>query len=308
MPTCLYIASPSFSGSTLLAMLLAGHPRIATIGEMKGGQEDLATYACSCGALFAKCPFWARLIGVLGERGFVYDLSDWRTMPAFRMPGFQVADRFMRRAYGNWAFELLRALVLRFWPGCSRHLEYLRRYNEAFIDLVLQFYGASIFLDSSKDAVRIKYLAEIRSLQLYVVHLVRDGRGVVNSTRKNLGMSAREASLEWRDTHLEIERVTKRFCDGRTLQVRYEDLCTNPDGVLASALAFIGASGSTTATEGANREMHVLGNRMRLTGVLPIRLDESWKREMSPGDLATFASIAGNLNARYGYGVASDES
>ena len=140
------------------------------------------------------------------------------------------------------------------------------------------------------------------------MHLVRDGRGVVNSTRKNLGMSVREASLEWRDTHLEIERVAKRFCGGRTLRVRYEDLCTNPDGVLASALALIGASGAITATEAANREMHVLGNRMRLNGVLPIRLDESWKREMSGVDLATFASIAGNLNAKYGYGVTGDES
>ena len=309
MPTCLYIASPSFSGSTLLAMLLTGHPRIATIGEMKGGQEDLATYACSCGVLFAKCPFWMRLIGALEERDFVYDLSDWRTMPAFRMPGFPIADRFMRRAYGNWTFELLRNLVLRCWPGCSRRLEYLRRYNEAFIDLVLQFYGASIFLDSSKDPVRIRYLADIRSLQLYVVHLVRDGRGVVNSTRKNLGMSVREASIEWRDTHLEIERVAKRFSDGRTLRVRYEDLCANPDGVLAGALTLIGASGSIAATtEATNREMHVLGNRMRLKGVLPIRLDESWRLEMSRADLAIFAPIAGSLNVKYGYGVSGDDS
>src|SRR6266446_2263651 len=205
MLTSVYIASPSFSGSTLLAMLLGGHP-------------SLATYACSCGALFVKCPFWLRLIDALKERGFVFDLSDGQSVPAFRMPGSAIGDRFMRMAYRNRALETLRSLVLGSWPRYSQRLDYLRRYNETFIQLVLQFYGASLFLDSSKDPVRIRYLAGIPSVQLHVVHLIRDGRGVVNSARQNAGLSAREASIEWRETHLEIERVAKRFGDGRTLR------------------------------------------------------------------------------------------
>src|SRR5437016_1159251 len=99
-------------------MLLGGHPGVATVGEVKGGQEDLTTYRCSCGALFAHCPFWTQLIAALHRRGFVYDLSDRETMPAFRMPGSRVGDRFLRGAYGAPAFELLRNLVLRIWPGC----------------------------------------------------------------------------------------------------------------------------------------------------------------------------------------------
>src|SRR5262245_14442570 len=244
MPTCLYIASPSFSGSTLLTMLLTGHLEIATIGEMKGGQEDLTTYACSCGALFTKCPFWTRLIGALAERGFVYDLSDRRTMPAFRMPGVPIPDRFMRRSFASPAFEVVRGAVLRYWPGCSARLDYLRRYNETFIDLVLRFTGASVFVDSSKDPIRIRYLADIPSLKLFVVHLIRDGRGVVNSSRKNLGMSVRNASIEWRETHLEIERVIRRFCKEQVLRVRYEDLCENPDATLATVLRFAGVTGA----------------------------------------------------------------
>ena len=308
MRTCLYIASPSFSGSTVLALLLGGHPEIATIGEMKGGQEDLTTYACSCGALFAKCPFWLSLISQLAANGFVYDLSDRRTMPEFRMPESPVADRFMRRGYGKPAFELLRDLVLRGWPGCANRLQYLRRYNEVFIDLVVRFYGASVFLDSSKDPVRIRYLAEIPSLRLSVVHLVRDGRGVVNSARKNQGMSTREAALEWRETHAEIERVTNRFCAGRVLRVKYEDLCADAGRVLAEIFAFVGVSNNVTVEEAAQAPLHVLGNRARLKGVLPIRVDESWRREMSSGDLATFASIAGALNAECGYGATRDAS
>jgi sulfotransferase family protein len=275
---------------------------------MKGGQEDLTSYRCSCGALFAKCPFWTGLIAALAEQGFVYDLSDRDTMPAFRMPGSPIADRVMRRAYGGRAFELLRSLLLRGWPGCSRRLDYLRRYNETFIEILLRMSGASVFVDSSKDPVRIRYLAGIPSLHLRVLHLIRDGRGVVNSARKNVGMPAREASLEWRQTHLEIERVTNRLGPGRVLRVKYEDLCTNVDPVLASILAFIGVPGGVTATVAAERQMHVLGNRARLSGLLPIRHDESWRAEMPRSDLATFASVAGPLNARYGYGVTGAEA
>jgi hypothetical protein len=288
-------------------MLLGGHPSVATIGEMKGGQEDLTSYACSCGVLFAKCSFWTRLIGSLAERGFIYDLSDWQTMPAFRMPRSPIPDRFMRRAYGSRAFELLRDLVLHCWPGCSRRLEYLRRYNETFVDILLQMYEASVFLDSSKDPARIKYLAGIPTLHLRAIHLVRDGRGVVNSARKNLAMPAQEASIEWRETHLEIERVTNRFCAGRVLRVKYEELCTNIDSVLSGIFAFIGVSGSIRAAVALERQLHVLGNRARLNGLLPIRLDESWKREMSESDFATFASLGGNLNRRYGYGASRGE-
>jgi len=300
MPTCVYIASSSFSGSTLLAMLLGGHRRVATVGEMKGGQEDLTSYRCSCGALFSKCPFWTHLIAALNERGFVYDLSDRETMPTFRMPESGVGDRVLRAAYGDPALELLRDLVLRIWPGCSRRLEHLRRYTETFVDLVLEMYGSTIFVDSSKDPVRVRYLAGIPSVQLRVVHLVRDGRGVVNSARKHLGMSAHQASVEWRETHREIERVVDRFCVERALRVRYEDLCTNVDGVLANVFAFIGIGGITAAAAAA-RQTHVLGNRARLNGVLPIRLDDSWRHEMSGSDLATFNSLAGDLNRKYGY-------
>jgi len=89
--------------------------------------------------------------------------------------------------------------------------------------------------------------------------------------------------------------------------VKYEDLCTNADRVLASIIAFAGISRIITSTATLQREMHVLGNRARLNGVVPLRLDASWRHEISGGDLATFASLAGSLNAKYGYGVTRDE-
>jgi hypothetical protein len=301
MTTCLYIASPSYSGSTLLTMLLGGHPEVATIGEMKGGQEDLTTYACSCGNLFVKCPFWKALIEALKERGYVYDLSDRSTMPVFQMPGSTLATRIMRHAYGGRLFEAARDGVLCVWPGCRRRIAYVESYTRIFIELLLRMKDAKVFLDSSKDPVRIKYLARIPSLDVKVIHLVRDGRGVVNSTRKHHKVPAALAAQEWRDTQFEIERVARCCCRGRILRVRYEDLCAAPDEVLGQVLEFAGLDEHYRVADAAKSEQHVLGNTMRLKGNLAIHTDESWRTELRAADLEAFEKIAGSLNRHFGY-------
>lgn len=55
----LYVASSSFSGSTLLAFLLNTHPDIFTVSEMEGwnyGENE--EFSCSCGNTLEHCPFF----------------------------------------------------------------------------------------------------------------------------------------------------------------------------------------------------------------------------------------------------------
>jgi hypothetical protein len=301
MISCLYVASPSYSGSTLLTMLLADHPQVATIGEMKGGQEDLASYRCSCGTRFVECPFWRELIEAVGRRGFRYDLGDRRTMPAFRLPASPLADLVLRRPFGSRAQEAARDAAVRCWPWLRGEVVRLLAYNRAFIEEVLRLSGGRVFVDSSKDGVRIKYLARIPSLDLRVLQLVRDGRAVVNSARKNAGEPAARAAAEWRDQHLEIERVARRCCAGRLLRVRYEDLCREPAAWTARILEFAGIEGApgTRSVDGSRH--HILGNRMRLKGAQTVRVDEGWRSELPPEDEAAFERVAGALNRRYGF-------
>jgi hypothetical protein len=305
MTTCLYIASPSYSGSTLLTMLLAQCSQVATIGEMKGSQQDLATYRCSCGVLFVECAFWRDLIARLGARGFRYDLGDRRTMPSFRAHFSRMADRVLRRPFGPGWLEAGREAVIAAWPRLGRELRYQLAYNEAFITDVLALAGGRVFVDASKDAVRIKYLARIPSLDVRVVQLVRDGRAVTNSSRKNGGIPAEAAAAEWRDIHREIERVARRCCGGRLLRLRYEDLCRDPATSIREVLRFASLDGEPAAAVVDGSGLHVLGNRMRLMGTQAVRVDESWRTELPPGDVETFERVAGALNQRYGYSDAA---
>ena len=50
-----------------------------------------------------------------------------------------------------------------------------------------------------------------------------------------------------------------------------------------------------------NNVHHVVGNGMRLDDTSEIRLDDRWRDVLGAEDVATFAKIAGSLNASYGY-------
>ena len=68
MPEMIYILSPSYSGSTLLTCLLARHPDIATVGELKASAlGSLDSYKCSCGELLRECQFWDRIASRMTE-------------------------------------------------------------------------------------------------------------------------------------------------------------------------------------------------------------------------------------------------
>jgi len=303
--TCLYIASPSYSGSTLLTMLLGAHPAIATIGEMKGGQEELSSYGCSCGLLLLQCPFWNNLITSLEERGFTYDLSDLRTMPAFRTTHLWLADAILRRYSSGRLFNAVRDYLFAIWPPWRKQLKRLLAYNETFIELVIEMTGGSVFLDSSKDVLRIQYLTKIPSLDVRIIHLIRDGRAVVNSARKNVKQPAYAAASEWRDAQTAIERVADQFCDGRILRVRYEDLCRNPNAQIQRILQFATLSEDRQVMTVEGNGLHILGNRMRLRGTQAIRLDESWRSELPSADLKVCERIARDALRRYGYATGS---
>ena len=67
----LYILGPSYSGSTLLTLLLAQHPQIATIGELKAATVGrIPDYRCSCGQLLRECALWRDVQARMQRRGF----------------------------------------------------------------------------------------------------------------------------------------------------------------------------------------------------------------------------------------------
>src|SRR5690242_11512504 len=75
-----YILATSYSGSTLLAMLLGSQRDATTVGEMRApAVGDPDAYLCSCGEHIKKCEFWAKVNAGMARRGIPdFDITQAR--------------------------------------------------------------------------------------------------------------------------------------------------------------------------------------------------------------------------------------
>ena len=279
------VASSSYSGSTLLAMLLNAHPDIAAIGETSTGRREtrMSTFQCSCGRLMAECPFWVDVAERMRRAGY----------PDFRLANFELGfDPPARTLGGRLLYGSLRLSPVervRDWVAARipRHRDRMAaigRRNRDFAAAILDVAGARVLVDTSKERMRARDLRHWLGMDLRVIHLVRDPRGVVYSSvrRGRDGGDERAAAVRWAKVNAAILNAMAALPQDRRLVVRYEDLCTDPDAVLRRIARFLDLDPARLAGATAgDRELHVLGNRTRLVPVTEIRLDERWRSELT---------------------------
>ena len=109
------------------------------------------------------------------------------------------------------------------------------------------------------------------------------------------------AAREWRATNAECEALRRRVPAPAWLQLRYEDLCRDPDAALGRCFSLVGLEAPPVAADFRAIEHHIVGNAMRLKPDAKIELNEKWRSTLPAADLATFDRIAGPLNRRLGY-------
>ena len=154
----IYISSPSYSGSTLLTILLAEHPGTASIGELKASAfGDLEQYLCSCGERLLDCGFWLELERRVKARVGSFDLRTWGTHFA---GGGPITNKLLAATLRGARFETLRKLATTLLPPVRGRFRQIMALNEAVIDCALEMAGVHAFIEGSKDPIRAKYLYE----------------------------------------------------------------------------------------------------------------------------------------------------
>ena len=295
----IYILAPSYTGSTLLTFLLAQHRDIATIGELKAtARGDLGTYSCSCGTLQRECAFWKQLTEEMQKAGTSFMLDDFGTHFRADSP---LTDRLLRAGIRGRFFELTRYSALRLLPGSRRCLQDILERNRQLIEIICKLQGGEIFLDGSKDPVRLKYFSSADYWNVKTIYLIRDGRGATNSYMRHYSVPMETAAREWSGVHRECDRMIGELGDGVSITIHYEDLCAKPKEILDSIYAFLGLETDIGDLCFRTSDGHILGNEMRLRSVGEIKLDERWKSTLTERDLEVFEQIAGRLNRSYGY-------
>ena len=319
-----YILAASHSGSTLLSMLLGSHPRIATVGELTlsaSAMGKISRYRCSCGEFIRQCSFWHKVKEGMAARGFAFDLgcagTDYKTVKS------RYARRLLSPLHRGNFLESFRDLALGLSPTWIKQLPEIHRRNAALASTVSEITEADVIIDSSKIALRLKYLLRNLELDVKVIRLLRDGRAValtymdpsgfadakdpnrraggMGGDRKNERLPTAQAAHEWRRSNEEAEHIWRRLDKSQRIEVRYEDLCKDTENTLGRLFEFLSVDPDKRPREFRMVEHHVVGNGMRLDTTSEIRLDERWRSVLTEENLRIFDCVAGRMNLRYGY-------
>ena len=300
-----YVVGTGRSGTTLLDTIFSNHPRMYGAGE-------LATLAvgdlfhrvhCPCGRPADQCQFWQAVVEDWFANTGLHDLAEHATLRApFDGPRLCGLPRLMReRLIRSRAFE-----------------DYTRQTTELYRS-VRRISGREIVVDSSAIPMRAFALSMMPEIDLRLIHIVRDGRGVAWSLKKGLrenqqaGIGSSEtprpvwrSALTWIAYNLVSSWVCRQVPVGRALFCRYEDLSTNTEPVLRKIGEFLDCDFEEIIQRinsgGALKVGCTFGgNRLRMSGEVRIRLDTDWTKNLSLSEQRTLTRMCGWLMRKYGY-------
>ena len=300
----IYILSPSYSGSTLLTMLMAQHPSISTIGELKAtSMGDLDVYYCSCGSLIRECPFWESLNKSLNKLESELNLADFGTHFSSKN---KVFNKILGAQVRSNAFEIVRNSLIRSVIPLNRQFNKILNKNMEMIEAICELQAGSIFLDGSKDPHRLLYLYNSGLWDISVIKMVRDGRAQSNSNRlKEISnMNYEQSAIEWNKTIQQMNNVCRYIPSENIHELKYEDLCADPNLEMESIWKFLSVENIDKNWEQINIkefEHHILGNSMRTKEKIYISLDDGWKMKVTDKENKVFDKVAGETNRSFGY-------
>ncbi len=307
----LFIAGAGRSGSTLLDIVLGNHPAIESVGELSKLVPSalLRHEPCACGARGDECAFWREVVGLwLGEGAGSAEQQEYLALQ----------ERFERaRRWPRLLAERRRA--------SPRFLRYAGQ-TAALFRAIARVSGKPVVLDSSKNPARAFVLSLIPGLELTVIHLVRDPRGVAFSYQKAFARDepggvqhdiapqpAWRTAIAWRFGNAVAERLLSGLGPGRAALLRYEDLVADPRRALAGLQPVLGLDledlGERLAA-GEEMVVHhtIAGSRLRMKGRVRLAADAEWSTAMPASDRRAVARLAGAALARYGYPAEAGKS
>ena len=295
-----YIAGDGRSGSTLLDRLIGAYPGVFSCGELGNLLQSINSKDeyCACGEHAQGCLFWRDV------------LQRWSAA----VPGFSQDEyRMLQRRYERLRFLLrpFKGLVFRS-RKFARYVEYTLAQFTAIADLS----DATTIVDSSKNPARALALSRVPGLDLRMLHLVRDVRGVAYSLRipyrerPKEGPCAnvkRRSNLRfagtWALVNYFCERVRARL-GSQSLFLRYEDYTSEPNLFLSGVADRLGLQRIDYAM-GAGSHLkqghQVAGNVIRLHPIQKISPDENWHSYFGLGMQKWLYVLVLPLMLRYRY-------
>ena len=306
MARVLYLGGLGRSGTTLVERLLGELPSVCALGEIVHlWQRDiLDDERCGCGARFSACTFWKRV----GERAF----GGWSTVDVARVHALRDAVERTRH-------------IPRLAKPSPEVLEYASFYTRVY-RAAAEVSGAAVVVDSSKHSALAHVLRWAGDIDLRVVHVVRDARGVAYSWTKTVSRpetdgidemtrySPSRSALLWNAHNAAFGLLARRGVPVH--RVRYEQFLADPRAALTDLAAYAGVpvSGADLKFVGdGHADLGVghsaAGNPMRFTvGRLALRRDDAWTVALPPRQRRLVGAVCAPMLRAYGYPLNPQEA
>jgi hypothetical protein len=305
-PRVLFLGGLGRSGTTVLERVLGELPGACSAGELvhlwqRGVLDD---ETCGCGLPFSRCPFWVEV----GHRAF----GGWDPALATRM--LELRARVDRTRHVP-----LLALPRLLGRRRAEHAEYVAVYAQLYRAIV-EVSGRPVVIDSSKHSSLAFCLRNAPGIDLRVVHVVRDSRGVAYSWTKEVlrpesgaaedlmhRYSPAGSSALWMGHNLFFALLAR--LGTRTRVLRYEDFVAEPRRRVVELAAFAGLQAADSpagflddSTVELTPSHTVAGNPVRFRqGPMALRRDDAWRERLPRRRRLLVGLLTFPLLARYGY-------
>ncbi len=303
----IFIGGSGRCGSTILQEILAASREICAGGEICYTWDNgfLFDLLCSCGKKFSECGFWESVFdaGFGGKKNVDAQLIDSskkilmgkKAISMFLMP-------FLRTGKFKEAFSIYSSSLYKLFWGIKKTT------------------GCGLILDSSKFGFHGLILSEMDMIDLYVIHLVRDPRGVAYSFQKKMlrpevhqrpyymsRLDAGKSGARWIKENLLSHFL--RIKNRRYFFIKYEDFVSDPGVALKKIYKFLDLSppfshDNINGPFQKSKEHTVSGNPLRFDRKpFYLRLDNEWMKKLPKTSFSIVSLMTSPLLFFYKYKI-----
>jgi len=275
--TLIYIMGAGRSGTTVLAAFLGNNKEIQNIGEMHQFFEHIdENKECSCGKQINECEFWKNKI----SEDLLKSTKQNRLLSE-KMESHSSIIKHLVNSFSNKENKQYIAL------------------HQLILNSIYSDSDKSTLLDSSKYIGRALALNKLVNIDLKVIYVVRDVRGVINSFSKKVQTSKSPLStiVYYLVVNSVSEFIAKILLRKKVVKIRYEDLVNNPMQVFSRLEIFLKLDLTDVKNKIIDKQAfevgHIVGgNRLKKNKEIYFRKDVSWEDKFSWIKRAVFFLLA----------------
>lgn len=275
----LYIAGFERSGSTIVNRVLGQIDGFVAWGELRDIWQHgiVENRPCTCGTTFRNCSAWQKIF----ERAF----KGAEKINTSEMDKLQKKARFFVLPH---YFKLLQDSFLK--KQIHPYLISLEKLYQA----IQKTTNSRVIVDSTKASWYGYVLSLLPSIDLYIVHVIRNPKGVCYSLdqHKSKGELTSQwynpihASISWNLKNYAVETLLNSSED-RYLRINYEDFIANPQIAVKQILKLLDEDITelpfVSPTEVKMSTDHIItgspSSRSDI-GTVKLQLDQKWKYKM----------------------------